>query len=88
MRAIALASTLLFGCFSPKIQSGQLKCGAAAHPCPDGFYCAGDGTCWQNGSAPNMGAMPDMAGCAASANGCSQFCTWDTDSWDNGCTWQ
>jgi hypothetical protein len=40
------------GCFSPKYKSGDLHCEAGATPCPDGFHCAVDGTCWQNGHDP------------------------------------
>jgi hypothetical protein len=28
--------------------------------CPDGYYCASDGTCWQSGQAPSDGGVPDV----------------------------
>ncbi len=55
MRALALLGTLaLVGCFSPKYKSGQFKCGNGPRPCPDGYYCAANNTCWAMGSMPNL----------------------------------
>jgi hypothetical protein len=66
MRRLLVAALALVGCFAPKFQNGQLKCGAGAHPCPDGYTCAKNDTCWQNGTSPVLDlsvahAMSDLS---------------------------
>jgi hypothetical protein len=36
--------------FNPQPRGGALPCD---NGCPSGYYCAKDGTCWQNGSGPD-----------------------------------
>ncbi len=71
MRSIVLlAAVAAAGCFSPKYSNGSLQCQAGGHPCPDGYHCAIDNTCWKNGQDPVVdmgvggtddgGAMLDM----------------------------
>lgn len=40
------------GCFSPEYSNGSLQCQSGSHPCPDGYHCATDNTCWKNGQDP------------------------------------
>lgn len=68
MRAIALVtlcSLVAVGCFSPKYSNGSLHC-ENGMTCPDGYHCAGDDTCWRNGSDPaldmSLGGSDDLAG--------------------------
>jgi hypothetical protein len=77
MRAL-LALTLcvlVAGCFSPKYQNGDLRCVPSdAHPCPTGYHCASNNTCWQNGSEPapgggDMGMVSDTGDMASSPTG-------------------
>ena len=51
-----VACASLAGCFSPKYSNGAVRCQAGSHPCPDGYYCAVDNTCWKNGEGPNAGS--------------------------------
>jgi hypothetical protein len=57
------------GCYKPSIQTGGLRCadaGAAdAGTCPEGFYCAGDGTC----------RKVDPMQCTADAGHVAPLCT-------------
>jgi hypothetical protein len=65
---LLLVSLASLGCFSPKYDSGQFKCSPGSHPCPDGYCCASDNTCWQNGKFPPDMSPPasiDMAGMPA-----------------------
>jgi hypothetical protein len=39
------------GCYAPTILDGAIRC-APANVCPDGYSCGFDGTCYQNGHAP------------------------------------
>lgn len=56
---------LTVGCVSLP-QNGALKCGPSqAHPCPSGFHCASNQTCWRDGQNPTDGSS-DMAVAAAS----------------------
>lgn len=42
------------GCVSSP-QNGALKCGPdPAHPCPNGYHCAPNHTCWQNNLNPSL----------------------------------
>jgi hypothetical protein len=54
MRPTLLLSLLLLGgCFAPKYDNGDIRCDPyAAHPCPDGLYCAIDHSCWKSGQMP------------------------------------
>ena len=56
---LLLTCFALVGCFSPKYDNGQFKCSPGAHPCPDGYYCATDNTCWKKGQSPST--VPDMS---------------------------
>lgn len=63
----------LGGCFSPKYSNGSVRCQSGNHPCPDGYHCASDNTCWKDGRDPSgndmagggddldMGSTPDIA---------------------------
>ena len=46
----ALLATV--GCYSPKLYDGALRCATGPSPCPDGWHCAVDRACWQNGHDP------------------------------------
>jgi hypothetical protein len=51
---------LVAGCFEQQPGDGSLKCAAApAQPCPGGYYCADDNTCWRTGHAPDLSVMLD-----------------------------
>jgi hypothetical protein len=58
-----LASLALAGCFAPSYDNDHLACASGERPCPDGYHCAADDRCWQNGSNP---PAPDLLGSAAS----------------------
>jgi hypothetical protein len=62
MRAVslwALAALLLAGsCYQPDVGNGKLKC-SLDDKCPDGYYCATDGTCWHDGTQPPGDAASD-----------------------------
>ena len=47
------------GCFAPKYNNGDLQCQAGSHPCPDGYHCASNNTCWKNGMDPQ--GLDDMS---------------------------
>jgi len=51
---------LFTGCSSATgLQNGLVSCTKDTE-CPDGYYCAGDGRCWQNGASPALDASaPD-----------------------------
>ena len=51
---LAICAALVAGCTSPSYGNGHLQCGVGS-ACPSGFYCAGDGHCWRNGSGPASG---------------------------------
>jgi len=52
MRALVACAALLSGCFSPTIGNGELQCASGPTPCPSGFHCAVDQTCWKHGQDP------------------------------------
>jgi hypothetical protein len=60
-----LVGIVAVGCYSPKVPDGKLKCSTSGNKCPEGFFCAPDGTCWKNGHQPtttmDMSQPPDMA---------------------------
>ena len=58
---LALFALALAGCFQPSYHNGDLVCATGGTPCPDGYHCASDKTCWQNGQDPT-GSSADMAG--------------------------
>ena len=57
-----IAAALLAGCFSPSYVNGSLKCEAGTNACPDGYRCAEDGTCWRNGTGPDLSDSNNMPG--------------------------
>jgi hypothetical protein len=61
---LAILALALGGCFQPSYHNGGLVCATGGTPCPDGYHCAGDNTCWQNGQDPDLGASgpADLAG--------------------------
>jgi hypothetical protein len=52
LAAPALLALLSFGCYSPNLSDGKLKCSVVGNKCPEGYHCAIDGTCWKNGHDP------------------------------------
>jgi hypothetical protein len=61
-RGVLCGALLVAGCIKVNPADGAFACGAASK-CPDGYYCAGNNTCWHNGHAVTL----DMStGCAAS----------------------
>lgn len=59
---IIAVAVLAVGCLRTTVDSGVLKCATdSKRQCPNGYYCASDGTCWKNGSM----AGADMAVAAA-----------------------
>jgi len=57
--AVFLAAAATSGCFNPNIVDGGLLC-AEGRLCPDGFYCAADGTCKQGGAPTCEAASPHI----------------------------
>jgi hypothetical protein len=54
MRKIGwILALVVSGCFSPNYESGHLQCTADGQ-CPPGFYCAGNGHCYKNGTSPDL----------------------------------
>jgi len=57
LAVLILAATASAGCVSLP-ENGALKCGPnPAHPCPSGFHCALDGTCWRGEQNPDGGSV-------------------------------
>jgi len=53
--AAALSTLAASGCgYSPNPESGTLACGPG-DTCPEGYMCAGDGTCWRGGGPTTCG---------------------------------
>jgi hypothetical protein len=53
LRAVlAVLVCAVAGCYQPRIGNGELVCADGGRPCPSGFYCAFDRTCWRDGSHP------------------------------------
>jgi hypothetical protein len=48
---LGFVAAVMSGCFNPKYGNGDLHC--PDNRCPTGYYCASNGTCWQNGSKPS-----------------------------------
>jgi hypothetical protein len=53
------------GCEEPSYINGNLRCASGDQPCPKGYYCADDNTCWKNGDGPDLavgdgGASADL----------------------------
>jgi hypothetical protein len=58
---LAIVALALAGCFQPSYHNGGLVCSRGGTQCPDGYHCAGDNTCWQNGQDPvDLGGRLDM----------------------------
>jgi hypothetical protein len=53
-RLIALAALALPGCFAPNYHSGGLVCADGTQPCPEGYHCAVDHSCWKDGEDPDL----------------------------------
>jgi hypothetical protein len=50
----------LVGCFNPNYGgNGALQCDDGK--CPSGYHCAGNDTCWKNGSDPDLAVPEDLA---------------------------
>jgi hypothetical protein len=52
----------LAGCYNPDFAGTHYQC-SSAKECPPGFHCAGDNTCWQDGTnppPPDLTAMLDL----------------------------
>jgi hypothetical protein len=54
----------LCGCYAPTIGDGMIRC-APGNVCPDGYACAVDGACYQNGHSP-PGAAPQLVAAGGS----------------------
>jgi hypothetical protein len=48
------------GCYRPSPPNGALLCSADGQ-CPEGYHCAGDGTCWRTGADVDAGGGMDAA---------------------------
>lgn len=84
MRFLLLGSLLLAaGCFSPKYGNGDLKCQSGAHPCPEGFQCAPDNTCWKTGS--DLGSSHDMSSTDMTPTAVGN-CVLDKNHLNDGCS--
>ena len=57
--ASVLLAVALAAC-APSPADGLLACNPTGKACPDGYYCANDGTCWRTGHAPDLSAGGDM----------------------------
>lgn len=51
----------LCGCLRAHPPNGAILCGAPEKACPDGYHCAFDGTCWQDGQDPPQQTTVDMS---------------------------
>jgi hypothetical protein len=57
-----LATVMLAGC-KLDLRDGDLLCNHNGKTCPDGYHCAGDDRCYQNGHDPDLSAIAmDLAG--------------------------
>jgi hypothetical protein len=56
-----VAGLLLVGCYSPSYHNGHLQCTSSGE-CPEGYHCAADNTCWQEGHNPDAAQEPWDAG--------------------------
>ena len=59
-RLLVCAALMAAGCFSPKYENGRLKCASGDKPCPDGYHCAIDTTCWKDGEDPDLAQPFDL----------------------------
>ena len=50
--ALAACTAVAAGCYRPSPPNGALLCSMDGQ-CPEGYRCAGDGTCWRNGEGPD-----------------------------------
>jgi hypothetical protein len=87
LRLLALAALLASSCYSPSFENGRSLCSPDGQ-CPDGYFCAADNHCYQNGTTPpdlTMAApedlsMPDlMTGCSSGQHLCSGACVSNDD---------
>ena len=74
MRARILSLLLLLlpsaACYGPDVPNGGLTCAPAGHkPCPDGFHCAFDRTCWRNGQDPPSAGIGGVVGVSPGGGG-------------------
>lgn len=59
-RTLLASSLLLFGCFSPDYQSGNIQCSADGS-CPNGFVCAANRRCYRPEDVPDLATAVDLA---------------------------
>jgi hypothetical protein len=57
-RGLALTLVLGAGCLSP-LPPGRARCASEAPRCPNGYFCASDGRCWQDGGGPDAAVGGD-----------------------------
>jgi hypothetical protein len=70
MRAALVAAALLVcGCKEPTYTNGYLRCADGEKPCPTGFHCAVDDTCWKDGEDPGAGDLGTTDGPATACAG-------------------
>jgi hypothetical protein len=55
---LGLVLLCLCACYAPTITDGTIRC-APSNVCPDGYSCAMDGACYQNGHVPQT-AAPEL----------------------------
>src|SRR5262249_52404328 len=90
MRAVASLVTAslclwLAGCWGFTPSNGAVKCGDnSAHPCPSGYYCAPNHTCWKNHTIPPATPCKSGSDCTGGhcADGvcCNSDCTGTCES--------
>jgi hypothetical protein len=55
-RGVVLGALLVAGCIRVNPADGAFVCGTTVK-CPDGYYCAGNNTCWHNGHPTSLGMV-------------------------------
>ena len=53
VRVLLAGALLLAGCVKVNPADGAFTCGAGG-ACPDGYHCAADNRCWNNGHEPDL----------------------------------
>lgn len=84
---ILLCAAAAAGCLRVDVPNGALKC--SSNPdrrCPEGYFCAGDNTCWKTGSnAPAAKGRGDV--CVLASECSTGYCV-DGRCCDSACTGQ